>query len=1515
MRQLPLRMLAVVFFLVLSPQALCAANGYKNSAFKASATQLDYESIISNVNMTGIREHVQFFSSLETRAVGYLGNKLAMEYIMDKFTNYIEMTDIRLEPLEVISCIDHGAHVTLGSGETVDVYALLPNMVSPSTTPPEGIGGRLIYVEDGDIDDYDGQEVEGSIVLMNWYGRDNWITAASLGAKAVIFIPPETVYASTHFMRNNWGWHLPVTPFLFPRFYVPNVTVLLDHLNEDVTLKARSEWETATSWNVIGFIEGEDPRAILALTAYYDSGGIVPSYAPGAREACGISALIELAKYFSVNKPECTIMFVALSGHWNGFAGSVQLVNDYISRWEPEYKDIGDRMWFLYNLDLSTQSDGIYFNCPAGGYGGDGFYPIADYAPDMWQPTKNKFPLYFKGVLEDINTKKPFGRTYHAVTITNYLTYIAEAAEASSYSAFMYETDLIHEQNHGHEYHQNDMEPFTFATSTHSRPYYGYPFNTYDKISEKDFGRLQKQLELIYMCLDSFASHDTLYYTFVKNNYMVKWPPEPQRMGPNDWGYAVRGNIVRWNSSSGWYDPIPNALVWLNYEYSPFYMYAFSDNDGLFSFDGRPIGPHKSYAIEAYVLNSTTGEIIYAPDRGKRMFSLGAGTITTKKFTEAGYIALFEAGTLVLLNQVDPGTMISEVEPSVLTVYDANTYITPEKHGVLGGVRLRGELIVAGKEPAFPVSVVATEPNKPIIITTSRGGLTRFPWLVLTNSTEGETVGCGYTVKPQQQVIITHGVLRNAEDFNRIDVETLGKLSDISLQEEKTEWFMLHEEVDELLDEARAALNRLEYSKYYLYASRAWSLTNMVYNYSRPKIEDSLYVVPFFALLLVPFVFLFERLVFNSSEMKRAALLVVVFAVTLGVLSIFHPGFTASASPMMVVIGISTLILVTPLLGVLFGRAASFVEALRVRILGPHAAAISRGSEIVNAFSIGVLNLRKRRISTLILMTAIVTMVSALVCFSSVNIVSVHSLRPTEKGYPLYDGIYIHKQRWGEGSFWIGASGQSLLDYANASFGDRAVAICPRAWKYTVWQDDRLPSIGIRVTLENETILVRALLGLTPQENDLSNIDVFVTGRWFEEEDRMVTILSEEQAEDLGSDVGDVVTTPMGDLTVIGIISDDYLALYELDGEPITPLKMDIPSNPYDTHLLPEKTLIMKFDEVTNVGGYTVSVSIRFEEGSPVAQEAKLLREKLYTLPFWFCAGEQVYLYLTGFQVSFGGIETQIVPLALVGLSMFNMLYGSVHERRREIFTYSTVGLSPFQVSSIFMAETLVYAVLGAVMGYLSGLTVAFLLTMFAPGAIAVNYGSTWVLSTVAIAIGCISISSSYPIFLASRMVTPSLERAWRLTTVPKGDIWEIPLPFYIDRDEEAEALSAFIHEYIDAHVGEALLTDFSVRSLVLERMEMDGAPALRLKIEVRLPPYDLGVEQEALINMAKIEARWETSIILERISGSMDDWTDINRSFIGMIRKQLLLWRSIPISDRIGYADKFREVVGERRE
>ena len=92
--------------------------------------------------------------------------------------------------------------------------------------------------------------------------------------------------------------------------------------------------------------------------------------------------------------------------------------------------------------------------------------------------------------------------------------------------------------------------------------------------------------------------------------------------------------------------------------------------------------------------------------------------------------------------------------------------------------------------------------------------------------------------------------------------------------------------------------------------------------------------------------------------------------------------------------------------------------------------------------------------------------------------------------------------------------------------------------------------------------------------------------------------------------------------------------------------------------------------------------------------------------------GERYVFSSTG-MTAVQGATNVFIPLLIASLIVLNTMLGSVYERTREIEIYSSVGLAPSHIGALFMAESCVYAVLGAVSGYVIGQTIAKVVTAF----------------------------------------------------------------------------------------------------------------------------------------------------------------------------------------------------------
>ena len=80
-----------------------------------------------------------------------------------------------------------------------------------------------------------------------------------------------------------------------------------------------------------------------------------------------------------------------------------------------------------------------------------------------------------------------------------------------------------------------------------------------------------------------------------------------------------------------------------------------------------------------------------------------------------------------------------------------------------------------------------------------------------------------------------------------------------------------------------------------------------------------------------------------------------------------------------------------------------------------------------------------------------------------------------------------------------------------------------------------------------------------------------------------------------------------------------------------------------------------------------------------------------------------------------------------------------------------------------------------------------------------------------------------------------------------------------------------------------------------------------RLELETRLAPYERGVIQtvQLIMSRRRDEKRWTMRIHIRRIAGMRETWVRLNRPFLTLLRRQMLIWRSLSPRERESYMRK----------
>jgi Predicted aminopeptidases len=305
--------------------------------------------VAASLDQAKVLEHARTLSALGSRVVGYPGYYQAAHYI----TRRLEELGYSVEVQEfaVVAPVETEAYVEVG-GEKLKVHAVWPNaMFVPPSTPPEGISGKLVYVGGGDARDMDGKEMEGSIVLMDFDSGDNWLRAADLGAKAVVFLEPEDTNSLQALAK------FTSAPVHFVRVYATKDTAarLLELQGRVARLVVRVEVKEVKAYNILVIVNGTSyPNEAIFVAAYYDSGSIVPAVSPGFIEALSPSLLLELDRVLKAEPPTRSVWLAFLSGFHKGLAGPRAFVERYF--YSPEVARGTLKLWMMVGIQLTDES-------------------------------------------------------------------------------------------------------------------------------------------------------------------------------------------------------------------------------------------------------------------------------------------------------------------------------------------------------------------------------------------------------------------------------------------------------------------------------------------------------------------------------------------------------------------------------------------------------------------------------------------------------------------------------------------------------------------------------------------------------------------------------------------------------------------------------------------------------------------------------------------------------------------------------------------------------------------------------------------------------------------------------------------------------------------------------------------------------------------------------------------------------------------------------------------------------
>jgi hypothetical protein len=231
----------------------------------------------------------------------------------------------------------------------------------------------------------------------------------------------------------------------------------------------------------------------------------------------------------------------------------------------------------------------------------------------------------------------------------------------------------------------------------------------------------------------------------------------------------------------------------------------------------------------------------------------------------------------------------------------------------------------------------------------------------------------------------------------------------------------------------------------------------------------------------------------------------------------------------------------------------------------------------------------------------------------------------------------------------------------------------------------------------------------------------------------------------------------------------------------------------------------------------------------------------------------------------------------------------------------------------LFIAEACVFANLGAILGYLAGQLLSRILFTLSShgnaGVLELNYSSLSAVGVTVIVMVVVLLSTLFPSRKASQLASPGIERKWKMPE-PEGDHIRASLPFTVT-GRDALGVVAFLNEFFQEYVGYAG-GEFLADDVRLEAVDTATGPGIAVRLRQWLAPYDLGVSQDfelACVPTGESDI-YAIRLTLHRLAGDTNSWKKTNALFIGSLRKQFLIWRTVPASQKATYADRGQAIT-----
>jgi len=792
--------------------------------------------------------------------------------------------------------------------------------------------------------------------------------------------------------------------------------------------------------------------------------------------------------------------------------------------------------------------------------------------------------------------------------------------------------------------------------------------------------------------------------------------------------------------------------------------------------------------------------------------------------------------------------------------------------------------------------------------------------MLLLNSTKENPLGKGFPIQGNGSFSTTKA---SANDKFQIDESRLDILRKKGITNDSLEW--LQGLARMALEKAAAAKNiATKYAEY----NSANLLNKRIYEPVLTSMNDLVKAVVILMILMIPFAYALERLLIGTPHIYRQiGWYCFFFILTFIILYNVHPAFAIATEPIVIFLAFLIIILSSMVIFILLSRFKQEIKAVQGMEVTVHTADVSRFSTIVAAIGMGISTMRRRPMRTFLTTITVVLLTFSILSFASFDAQGGIFRRHIGSSSSV-KSVFLHHPVWKTLANSIGDISQHIMK-------DKGV-VTERYWLSAI-NSASAQIFSVPITDESGEKIVKldALVGLETMDvlGQPELLSAFKADSSFEMAEDAI-YFTQTTVEALGVAPGDKVNVMGYTFTFAGLLDQNKLIRFiQIDDTPIYPIDYNDESMQKDTGLkladggdnkdldadssfLPylnsSVVAFVSSKRAKELNARLVAISVYPNKGvdiEPIAEELA----RLAPAPVYATLNDGIYrLYFTT-MLATSGLQNIIIPIILGGLIIFGTMLGSVTDRQKEIYTFSALGLAPAHIGMLFFAESSVYAVIGGLGGYIFAQLVAIFaswLSTFTPIQIPeMNYSSTNAIFAILVVMATVLLSTIYPAYRGAKSANPGVARSWK-TPKAEGDKWVFTFPFTVS-EYDITGVMSFLLEHFNN------FSDCSLGLFLAEHSKVTGdGKQLTLHSDIATAPFDLGVTQEFKITSvpSEIEGVDEVHISIIRVSGTQGDWRRTNLPFISDLRKQFLIWRSLPPETMDDYRKKTLVMLGRAK-